>query len=239
MKIKLILIIILLSISFPGLACATLLTIGTATYGGSDYKLIWDDDNNGNSVVWLDFTNTVASWSEQIAWATGLDTELTYNIEAAFKLSWSDDAWRLGETVDKPYVFGNDGTTTAGYGITSSEMGHLFYEDLGNLAYLDAVGAMQPGFGLQSTADFDNLVESYYWSGTEYSGNADHAWTFSTEHGYQGLVDMPSGGYGLAVRSGQVSVTTPVPEPSTFLLLGAGLGGLALCRRRAKKVTDL
>lgn len=35
---------------------ATLTTIGTAQLGDSPgaYKIIWDDDNNGQSLVWLD-----------------------------------------------------------------------------------------------------------------------------------------------------------------------------------------
>jgi hypothetical protein len=46
---------------------ATLTTTGTATHNGSNYNLIWDDDNNGNSVVWLDYTNDALTWSEQNA----------------------------------------------------------------------------------------------------------------------------------------------------------------------------
>ena len=60
-----------------GMANAALTTIGTATYGGSDYNLIWDDDNNGNSVVWLDYTNARTNWSAQNAWAGELDSSLT------------------------------------------------------------------------------------------------------------------------------------------------------------------
>ncbi len=48
-----------------------LITIGTSTYSGSDYNLIWDDDNNGN------FQNLVSSayWS---------DTDFASNIGLAW-----------------------------------------------------------------------------------------------------------------------------------------------------------
>ena len=48
-----------------GMAHATFTTIGTATYDGSDYNLIRDDDNNDNSVVWLDYTNDATNWTSK------------------------------------------------------------------------------------------------------------------------------------------------------------------------------
>ena len=139
-------ILALYLICTSGMAEATLTTIGTATYGGSDYKLIWDNDNNGNSVIWLDYTNADLPWQDQVDWATGLDSSLTYNIDPLYSISWDDSTWRLPATVDGPYVWGYDGTTTAGYNITSSEMGHLYYTELGNLAYCDTSGnCPQPG----------------------------------------------------------------------------------------------
>ncbi len=103
-----------------GLASATLTTIGTATYLGSDYNLVWDDDNNSNSVVWLDYTNPVASWSTQSTWAVGLDAVLTYNIDAAYSVLWDDAAWRLPNSTNEKNV----------YNVTTSEMGHLYYVEL-------------------------------------------------------------------------------------------------------------
>jgi hypothetical protein len=132
--------------------------------------------------------------------------------------------------VDGPYVFGYTGNITAGYNITSSEMGHLFYTELGNLGTYNTSGVSQPGYGLMKTGDFANLVNSWYWSGTGYADVSTYAWTFNMDLGYQ--YDRHKGFdlYGLAVRSGQVST---VPVPGAFWLLGSGLIGLVgLSRKR-------
>lgn len=218
---------------------ATLLTIGTATYGGSDYNLIYDNDNNGNSVVWLDYTNSYINWSTQTSWAADLDSSLTYNIDSAYTVTWEDTAWRLPDTVDSAYSWGYDGTTATGYNITSSEMGHLFYDELGNKGAFDTSGSFQPDYGLINTGDFDNLFACGYWSGTEYGAPSSYAWIFNMFTGYQGgSIKHESGGgdYGLAIRSGQVSAADPVPEPATMLLFGTGIAGLAGFNRRRKGI---
>lgn len=223
----------LFMVGMSGMAQATLITIGQATYYGGDYNLIWDDDNNGNSVVWLDFTNFPNNWSAQNGWAAALDSALTYNIDAAYTVDWATNEWRLPTTVDGPYLQGYDGTTTAGYNITSSEMGHLYYEELGNL---------EGGYGLQNTGDFDNLTEFCYWSGTETAYNyiymdplTDYAWVFDMGLGWQDLNVLHNLVYGLALRSGQVSAD-PVPEPATIVLFGTGLAALVGYNRKRKGI---
>ena len=133
-------------------AHAFLINRGTDTLGN---RLIYDNDRD---ITWYDFSNAANTWQNQVNWALGLS--VTFD-------STTYDDWRLPTTVDGPYVFGFDGTTTGGYNITTSEMGHLYYTELGNLGYYATDGTNpQPGWGLTNTGDFQHLSASAYWSGT-------------------------------------------------------------------------
>ena len=202
-------------------AHAFLINRGTDTLGN---RLIYDDDLD---ITWYDFTNTINTWNNQVAWASGLS--VTFG-------STTYDDWRLPLTVDGPYVWGWDGTTTAGYNITNSEMGHLFYTELGNLGYYAIDGTNpQPGWGLTNTGDFQNLLSSRYWSGTEFATDTGNAWLFLFFSGNQSVDSKPASFSALAVRSGDVAA---VPEPSTVAFLGIGLTGMAVygvIRRRQRR----
>jgi hypothetical protein len=196
---------------------ADMKVIGTATYMGSDYNLIWDDDNNGKSIVWLDYTNDANTWANQMAWAASLGDDLAINLDG-YTVRWDEDEWRLPTTMDGIYEYGYDGTTTGGYNITSSEMGHLYYEELGNLGYYDINGNYQAGYGLQETEDFENLIPSWYWSGTEYTYDPGLNQGFTMALGFQGTSGKSEGLSGLAVRSGRVSAVR-VPGAVWLLLV--------------------
>ena len=105
-----------------GMAHAALTTIGTATYdrNGGDpsdalkLNLIWDDDNNGNSVIWLDYTNEGTNGWQNV-WAARLDSSLSYDINSVYAVVWDDAAWRMPSTVDGPYEWGYDYLKNLGY----------------------------------------------------------------------------------------------------------------------------
>ena len=173
-----------------------------------------------------DVTTTAGlmTWDEATAWASGLTVG-------------GVTGWRLPRTVDGPYVYGTDGTTTGGYNITSSEMGHLYYIELGNTAFTQSGYAPPVNKG-----PFADLL-SAYWSGTEYATDSIFAWYFHFGIGSQSFcakdyLDL----FALAVHDGDVLGNgivlpngPPVPIPGSILLLAPGLVGLAAIRRRLKK----
>ncbi len=155
-RIFILAVIMAMVMGFSVQADAALFNRGTDTLG---YRLIYDDVLG---ITWYDYTKSYDAWQNQVNWAGALDVDFGGT-------HYTD--WRLPSTVDGQYVWGYDGTTTAGYNITTSEMGHLFYVGLGNKGYYDTSGVYvgDGNWGLLNTGDFQNLQPDYYWSGAEYA----------------------------------------------------------------------
>jgi hypothetical protein len=210
----------------PGLARANLIDVGTATYLGRDYQLIYEDDQQ---LVWLDYRHPSSStldWSDQGDWVNGLGADLAVSIDAAYQdlfaaTDWSAD-WRLPGAGDSP-VIGLDAAT-------ASELGYLFYVSLGNTA--------NGGFPLTyfDPGEFDNLFSNYddslyfnaFWTGTMYSPTM--AWYFSTYGANLGYYDSTYKEWPAVA----VHEVAPVPEPGTMFLFGIGglLGMAGLGRKK-------
>ncbi|UCD35844.1 MAG: PEP-CTERM sorting domain-containing protein, partial [Nitrospiraceae bacterium] len=115
-----------------------------------------------------------------------------------------------------------DGSGPCLYGnCTDNEFGHLYYTELGNVYY----------GGLTYTGDFQNFIESWYWTGTEHTDTTG-AWGFGANAGSLGGDGKIGAGTAIAVRDGNVTV---VPEPislTLFLVGGATIGVRRFIRKQ-------
>ena len=210
-----------------GLAQASLIHIGFATYDdgiASDnigsYKLIYDTDLK---LTWLDYQNDPTNWQSQMDWAASLNDpgELEYHFFSGITTNWASSVWRLPSAGSNPEF---------GYNQTGSEMGHLYYTELGNAA----------GGPLINTGIFHNLPKfgaaGQYWTGTHYASDpgGSFSWSF---HWYYGIMtpydDVRNSRYAGAVRSGDVAA---VPIPGSIWLLGSGLAGLIGWRKKRRRL---
>jgi hypothetical protein len=197
-------------------------------YRGTDMlgnRLIYDTDLN---ITWYDFTNSSSpsSWYSHLEWASGL----TVNFGGVVY-----DDWRLPTTaiIEDPPIHRYDGTTTYGFNISSSEMGHLFYVELGNLGRYDASGFDRgPDNRLLNTGPFTDLQPHSYYSGTSTGPFVSAYFQFSSGEQYQAAKEALGGTglYSIAVREGNV-----IPEPASLSMLLVACGMLLERRRLSRK----
>lgn len=191
-------------------------------YYDTDLDITWLADAN---YAWTSAYNPVGAlnlggamdWGTAYLWAANLSFTDGVNVY---------DNWRLPATLQPDASCGGQLVASYGYNCTGSEMGHLFYAELGGTA-----GSLF--FSADSDlAKFTNLQDyGYYWSATEYANNTGEAWYFDFSDGYQLERNKGYAQYAWAVSPGDVGVAA-VPEAQTYALMLAGLGLVGLVARR-------
>ncbi|MBN1848608.1 MAG: DUF1566 domain-containing protein [Deltaproteobacteria bacterium] len=197
--------------------------------------MIYDD---AFDITWLQDAN--------FAYTSGYDTDgrMTW----AEATTWADqlifggyDDWRL-PTALNPDGTGPDGWHNDAYNKNTSEMGHLFYDELGGIAGASIYDSSDPDLAMFMNIQGDLWTNpdgtfggsDPYWTST-YLPSWDRYWYFAFSNGSQWARWPNSEIFTWAVRDGDVTAA-PVPEPATMLLLGGGLLGFAGFRKKSKKV---
>lgn len=188
---------------------ALLSRLGGAAVYDTDFNITWLANANANGLM---------TWSQANAWAAGLTVV-------------GVSGWRLPTSLQPDATCSiQNSNGSNGYNCTGSEMGHLFFNELGGVAGVPIATTHNANYNL-----FTNIQDaqaSTYWSGTSESApNTNYAWNYSFASGYQGTDVKDNGLYAWAVRSGDVAA---VPIPAAAWLFGSGLVGLIGFARRKK-----
>jgi hypothetical protein len=144
--------------------------------------------NSGtHTLTTADFNTTTGqmTWWGAQAWANSLSLGGYTN-------------WALPTTVPVVYV----------YNQTGSQMGNLFYTQLGGIENNSITTTHNDNYYL-----FSNVQSSEYWSSYEYAPNPQLAWYFYTVNGNQNSNVKNGQRYAWAVRSGDISPPVVVPPP--------------------------
>jgi Protein of unknown function (DUF1566) len=195
--------LILMLLALSNAAQANLIDRDNGLIYDQDFNITWLADANYAQTSGYDVDGKM-TWSDANTWANNL----TYG-------GYSD--WRLPTTPPEDIV-------SSGFNKTNSEMGHLFYSELGG-----AAGSSISAIHNVNNDLFSNIQPDLYWSSTAFGG--PDAWGFNMDDGNQLHGPKTFQSYAWAVRTGDVS---QVPLPAAVWLFGSGLIGLIRLRRSAR-----
>ncbi|MCP4411137.1 MAG: PEP-CTERM sorting domain-containing protein [Gammaproteobacteria bacterium] len=193
------------------------------------------EDGTGNTGV----ANLIYDVDYDITWVGHGNLAETSGFDDDGLMDWyTADAWAKGLTIGGstdwllPTAFNQDGSGptvgTGGVIADGSEMGHLFYGELSGTVGLPISGSVDSDLGL-----FPGLKDALYWSGTDTGFSPIVAWYFDFNDGGQIGTHKITERFALAVHQGDVA--KPIPEPSTWVLLGIGLISIAVVSIRKKQ----
>ncbi|UOA09827.1 DUF1566 domain-containing protein [Methylobacter sp. S3L5C] len=218
---------LLVSTAATGTAQAALV----ARTGGMVYddvnKITWAADANLFKTQAAGNTNLVSQIIHNImSIGTHTLTNNDFNANTGKMTWWGAQAWVNNLTLGGFTDWSLPGTPVVAYGgnLTSSQMGDLYYNQLGGKDYKDIATTNNGNYSL-----FTNVNRASYWSGTEYTGYVNYAWKFDIGIGEQYHNPMSEMFYGLAVRAGDVAA---VPLPGAIWLFLTGIIGVMGLKRR-------
>jgi len=201
-------------------ANASLISLGNGLVYDDALDITWLADANYAKTSGYD-ADGIMSWDAANNWALGL----SYG---------GSDNWRL------PTAYNQDGTGPCYHpaACTDSEMGHLFYIDLGGTQGSSIYLSTDPDLALFSNIITSELIPTgrkydTYWTSTDGWSGRKYYFAFTNGSQWAKNQDDPGGhdwGVAWAVHDGRLN--QGIPEPQTLLLFGAGLSGLILSRRK-------
>ncbi len=202
---KLIVVAFMSLFLFSGMAHATLYDRGGGLIYDDVLDITWLQDANYAKTN-NDDTDGLMSWNDANAWVQGLD----YG---------GYDDWRLPDA----YIYEDTNGPEYGLNVITSELGYMFNINLEG--------------DLSNNNIFEGIDTWFYWTDTPITvtwSSTPRAWAFSAGNFSQSYYTQNNIMAAWAVRGGDVG-SAPVPEPTTMLLLGSGIVGLAGFRRKFKK----
>ncbi len=183
----------------PTASAALISRLGGLAVYDTDFNITWLANANANGAM---------TWADANAWAAGLNVG-------------GYTGWRL------PNADISCGAGVGGYNCINSELGHLYYTELGVTLDNNITSSTSPYLAL-----FTNVQNLAYWSGNGYASNPLQAWFFYTQYGIQSQGNKLNEFNAWAVHSGDVGGSS-VPEPGILGLMG--IGALAWTATRSRR----